>query len=126
MTPRRWGGALLVAVAVSGCGTAARYRVPEDRLDRIRLLPPVAGTASSPLRVIRRANGRGSIIESGNKERPIGTAQLVAAVRERQGSGETPVVIEADGQVRYETVVRVMSELQKAGIARVGLSVQVK
>ena len=36
------------------------------------------------------------------------------------------VVIEADGQVRYETVVRVMSELQKAGIARVGLSVQVK
>ena len=44
---RPWIGALLIAVAVSGCGTTARYRVPEDRLDRIRLLPPVAGTVSS-------------------------------------------------------------------------------
>lgn len=47
LIPLRWIGAILVAVALSGCGTAARYRVPEDRLDRIRLLPPVAGTASS-------------------------------------------------------------------------------
>lgn len=44
---RRWIGALLFAVLVSGCGTAARYRIPGDRLDRIRLLPPVAGTVSS-------------------------------------------------------------------------------
>src|SRR5665647_2280457 len=44
---RRWVGALLFAALVSGCGTAARYRIPEDRLDRIRLLPPVAGTVSS-------------------------------------------------------------------------------
>jgi biopolymer transport protein ExbD len=35
-------------------------------------------------------------------------------------------VIEADGAVRYDAVVKVMSELQKAGIERVGLSVQVK
>lgn len=39
--------ALLVAALLSGCGTAGRYRVPEDRLDRIRLQVPVAGTASS-------------------------------------------------------------------------------
>jgi len=44
---RRRIGALLVAVLVSGCGAAARYRIPENRLDRIRLLPPVAGTVSS-------------------------------------------------------------------------------
>ena len=44
---RRWVGALLFAVMASGCGSAARYRVPGDRLDRIRLLPPVAGTVSS-------------------------------------------------------------------------------
>ena len=43
---RRWTGALLIAVLVSGCGTAARYRIPEDRFDRIRLLSPVAGTVS--------------------------------------------------------------------------------
>lgn len=47
LTPRRRIGALLLAVLVSGCGTAARYRVPEDRLGRIRLHPPVAGTVSS-------------------------------------------------------------------------------
>jgi murein DD-endopeptidase MepM/ murein hydrolase activator NlpD len=44
---RRRVGALLFVVLISGCGSAARYRIPEDRLDRIRLLPPVAGTVSS-------------------------------------------------------------------------------
>ena len=36
----------------------------------------------------------------------------------------TPVVISADKSIRYETVVKVMDALQKAGVARVGLSVQ--
>jgi murein DD-endopeptidase MepM/ murein hydrolase activator NlpD len=44
---RRWVGALLFAALVSGCGSAARYRIPGDRLDRIRLHFPVAGTVSS-------------------------------------------------------------------------------
>jgi len=44
---RRWIGALLFAALVSGCGSAARYRMPGDRLDRIHLLPPVDGTVSS-------------------------------------------------------------------------------
>jgi len=44
---RRRVGALLIAALVSGCGSAARYSIPGDRLDRIRLLPPVAGTVSS-------------------------------------------------------------------------------
>jgi murein DD-endopeptidase MepM/ murein hydrolase activator NlpD len=44
---RRRAGALLFVVLIFGCGSAARYRIPEDRLDRIRLLPPVAGTVSS-------------------------------------------------------------------------------
>ncbi len=47
MIARRWVGALLFAVLLSGCGSAARYRIPGDRLDRVRLLPPVAGTVSS-------------------------------------------------------------------------------
>ena len=47
MNPRPWIGALLIALLVSGCGTAARYRVPGDRLERIRLLPPAAGAVSS-------------------------------------------------------------------------------
>ncbi len=35
-----------------------------------------------------------------------------------------PVVISADKGIRYETVVKVMDNLQKAGVSRVGLSVQ--
>ena len=35
-----------------------------------------------------------------------------------------PVVISADKSLRYETVVQVMDALQKAGVTRVGLSVQ--
>ena len=35
-----------------------------------------------------------------------------------------PVVISADKSIKYETVVKVMDSLQKAGVTRVGLSVQ--
>ncbi len=35
-----------------------------------------------------------------------------------------PVVISADKSIKYETVVQVMDKLQKAGISRIGLSVQ--
>ena len=40
------------------------------------------------------------------------------------GTETTPVVISADKAIKYETVVKVMDNLQKAGVARVGLSVQ--
>jgi biopolymer transport protein TolR len=35
-----------------------------------------------------------------------------------------PVVISADKGVQYETVVKVMDSLQRAGVARVGLAVR--
>ena len=35
-----------------------------------------------------------------------------------------PVVISADKSIKYETVVQVMDAMQKAGVSRVGLSVQ--
>ena len=40
------------------------------------------------------------------------------------GAAPTPVVISADKSIKYETVVKVMDNLQKAGVVRVGLSVQ--
>lgn len=40
------------------------------------------------------------------------------------GATPTPVVISADKSIKYETVVNVMDQLQKAGVVRVGLSVQ--
>jgi biopolymer transport protein TolR len=56
---------------------------------------------------------------------PIALRQLVQSVRSiQQGDAQMPVVISADKQVRYESVVRVMDTLQKAGVQRVGLSVK--
>jgi biopolymer transport protein TolR len=39
-------------------------------------------------------------------------------------ANNVPVVISADKGVRYEAVVKVMDNLQRAGVSRVGLSVQ--
>lgn len=54
--------------------------------------------------------------------------RLAASVRELQGgeagAESTPVVISADKNVSYETVVKVMDTLQRAGVTRVGLAVQ--
>ena len=51
--------------------------------------------------------------------------QLAARVKAAQrGNAEVPVVISADKTVRYESVVRVMDTLQRAGVRRVGLSVK--
>ncbi len=52
---------------------------------------------------------------------------IVAAIIQAQAGqppGSSAVIISADKNVRYENVVKVMSELQKAGVQRVGLSVQ--
>ena len=52
-------------------------------------------------------------------------ARLKARVREVQGGNpQTPVVISADKNVKYETVVKVMDNLQRAGVQRVGLLVK--
>ena len=39
------------------------------------------------------------------------------------GDAQRPVVISADKSVKYETVVKAMNELKRAGVERVGLSV---
>ena len=52
-------------------------------------------------------------------------ADLAARVTEVQaGNANTPVVISADRNVKYETVVKAMDVLQRAGVLRVGLSVK--
>lgn len=58
-------------------------------------------------------------------ERAVTNAQLVAALRERQKRNpDQPVVISADKDVRYEAVLKVMDELQRQNIRRVGLMVK--
>ncbi len=65
-------------------------------------------------------------------ERAVSTAQLVAALREmvaalrerQKKNRDQPVVISADKDVRYEAVLKVMDELQRHNIRRVGLLVK--
>ena len=55
----------------------------------------------------------------------VGMAQLAGRVKELQGgNADTPVVISADKNVKYEQVVKVMDTLQRAGVLRVGLTVR--
>ena len=53
-------------------------------------------------------------------------AVVAAVVRAQRGrpAGTSAVVISADRDVRYENVVKLMDSLQRAGVQRVGLSVQ--
>ena len=56
---------------------------------------------------------------------PVALKDIAAAVQKAQaGQAATAVVISADRSVKYEIVVKVMDTLQRAGVQRVGLSVQ--
>ena len=58
-------------------------------------------------------------------DKPAERAEAVRYAKSRQAEApDTPVVISADKSVKYELVLSVMDELQKADIRRVGLSVK--
>ena len=60
-----------------------------------------------------------------NQERAVSIKDLLPMLRQRQGvNPERPVVIAADKEVRYEAVLKVMDELQRGNIRRVGLAVK--
>jgi biopolymer transport protein TolR len=85
--------------------------------------PPVA-----PLEVIVRRDQTLMLRERDQgkaDERAVSAAQLVDALRERQRKNPNqPVVISADKDVRYEAVLKVMDQLQRNNIRRVGLLVK--
>jgi biopolymer transport protein TolR len=63
--------------------------------------------------------------KGGAEERRVTSAELISILRERQGSNpDQPVVIAGDKDVRYEAVLKVMDELQRANVRRVGLLVK--
>lgn len=92
-------------------------------------LPSVNKASKAPetlVEVIVYPDGRLSL-RSSKEMRPTDAAGLVAAVREAQGTNpDTPVVIAADKDVRYEDVMNVMKTLQAAEVARVGLSLRIE
>jgi len=85
--------------------------------------PPAA-----PLEVVIRRD-QSLLLRERDKGKPddraVTSAQLIAALRERQKKNPNqPVVISADKDVRYEAVLKVMDELQRQNIRRVGLMVK--
>ena len=61
----------------------------------------------------------------GKEGEAVALRDVAARVRELQGGdANTPVVISADKNVKYEAVVKLMDTLQRAGVLRVGLSVK--
>ncbi|CAD5372097.1 membrane spanning protein in TonB-ExbB-ExbD complex [Rubrivivax sp. A210] len=91
-------------------------------------LPSVGKSRQRPQKVVEIIVGSDEKLRLRvDQKEPEGAAlgQLAARVKALQaGEAEVPVVISADKSVRYETVVRVMDTLQRAGVRRVGLSVK--
>jgi len=59
------------------------------------------------------------------EERQVTMPELIEIVKARQAAKpDQPVVIAADKDVRYEAVLKVMDELQKLNVKRVGLMVK--
>jgi biopolymer transport protein TolR len=90
-------------------------------------LPSVGKAAKQPDQVIQIVVQKDGSLEMVNasKTSKINFDSLANTVQLAQtGQTNSAVVISADRNVKYETVVKVMDTLQRAGIQRVGLSVQ--
>jgi biopolymer transport protein TolR len=95
-------------------------------------LPSVGKAARQPDQIIQVILGKNDSLEMRVKDQTtaLPLRDLATAVQRAQGgkdsatAASSAVVISADKNVKYESVVRVMDTLQRAGIQRVGLSVQ--
>ena len=90
-------------------------------------LPSVGKAAKLPDQVVQIVIGKDEALELKIQEKSSRTTlkDVAAAVKRAQAGASNPaVVISADRSVKYEVVVKVMDTLQRAGVQRVGLSVQ--
>ncbi|MBL8330150.1 MAG: ExbD/TolR family protein [Rubrivivax sp.] len=91
-------------------------------------LPSVGKSQQRPPKVVELVIGADERIQMRVNQQDVGAValpQLLARVREAQaGMDDTPVVISADRQLKYDTVMRVMDTLQRGGVKRVGLAVR--
>jgi biopolymer transport protein TolR len=95
-------------------------------------LPSVGKASRQPDQIIQIVLGKNDSLEMKIKDKTTSLTlkDLAATVRNAQGernsaaASNSAVVISADKNVKYESVVKVMDTLQRAGIQRVGLSVQ--
>jgi biopolymer transport protein TolR len=93
-------------------------------------LPSISNSATAPvapLEVVIRLDGSLLLRDRGSNEEgeSVTEAGLAKAISSRlRLAPKQPVVISADKNVRYESVMRVMDALQHLGVARVGLLVK--
>jgi biopolymer transport protein TolR len=92
-------------------------------------LPKVGKASRQPDRIVQVLVGKDEKLElkNGDKTVPMALQDIppaVLQVQSAQAAGSVAVVISADRNVKYEAVVKVMDALQRAGVQRVGLSVQ--
>ncbi len=90
-------------------------------------LPSVGRAAKQPDQVVQIVIGKDELLDMKIKEKTtrLTLRDIAAAVKTAQAGASNPaVVISADRSVKYEVVVKVMDTLQRAGVQRVGLSVQ--
>jgi len=90
-------------------------------------LPSVGKASKQPDKVIQiviQKDERLELVSDGKTDTTTLTAVAASVKRMVGEEANTAVIISADRSVKYETVVQVMDTLQRAGIARVGLSVQ--
>ncbi len=87
-------------------------------------VPPV-----EPLEIIVKADGAMSMRDRalGGAEVTVGRMELAAMLKKMQAKHpDQPVLIAGDKNVKYEAVLNVMDELQRAQVAKIGLLVQPK
>ena len=90
-------------------------------------LPSVGKANKQPDKVVQVVIQKDESLElqTDGQTRRLTVNDLAESVKQAQGQASAPaVVISADRQVKYEVVVKVMDTLQRAGVPRVGLSVQ--
>jgi len=106
----------LISPSVIDVPSVGKAATAPDRVITIEI------TKDSKLTIRSRSTGKGpstdSTLAATLENVALQTLPLIGEAR------DTPVVISADRNVKYENVVKVMDTLQRAGIARVGLSVQ--
>ena len=90
-------------------------------------LPSIGTAKKQPDQVIQIVIGKDEALQIKLQEKTsvVGLKELADVVQQAQsGQPNSAVVISADKTIQYQAVVKVMDTLQRAGVQRIGLSVQ--
>ncbi|MFZ9081503.1 MAG: ExbD/TolR family protein [Burkholderiaceae bacterium] len=92
-------------------------------------LPRVGQSSKNPVAAIevtvRRDGSHGvRLRQQGAEETRVSRSELAEAVRALAPAPDSPVIILAEREVPYDTVVQALNSLQAAGLGRVGLAVR--